>query len=413
MKAKIFVIAVALFILAPVSYVTYLTYLRPHTSKPRAIPKPIVPPQQFVYSVNTPKEGGTGYLLCAPFQVNNWRNGQIRIIDMQGRTVFERHFRGMVYDFRQWVLQGNTYYTYIINDSNAYHIPGIALTAGHAVLLDSNLNFIKNIYLHPSHGLNAPKNLGLDLHDIILLSPDHYFTMAVYPHKVSNIPDAIPHHKSVTVASTVIQEVNQGKLVWQWDASKFAEFYAASNRHNVFTDTTTVQDYMHIDAMTLDPTDSNLICSFRDLNQVIKINRSTGEIVWRFGGKNSDFNLQSLDTFLGQHHITVTGKNSFMLLNNGDSLLRNRSSIVTFNIEERTKKITSYKAYPLPSAFIKQMGSVTKVGDNFLVGGGTAKYIVEIDKKTGKATFELTANQPTYRVYYVNRISERILSMGK
>jgi hypothetical protein len=48
-----------------------------------------------------------------------------------------------------------------------------------------------------------------------------------------------------------------------------------------------------------------------------------------------------------------------------------------------------------------------------LAGGGTARYIVEIDPKTGKTTFELTANQPTYRVYYVNRISEGILSMGK
>src|SRR6185436_20143917 len=82
-----------------------------------------------------------------------------------------------------------------------------------------------------------------------------------------------------------------GVVIWQWDGTDYPEFYSTSVETNDFTNLSKTQDYMHMNSMTIDPRDNNLICSFRNLNQVVKLNRITGNVMWKLGGKNSDFPL--------------------------------------------------------------------------------------------------------------------------
>ena len=49
-------------------------------------------------------------------------------------------------------------------------------------------------------------------------------------------------------------------------------------------------DYFHINSVKLD-TDGNLLVSSRHTWTVYKVNRTTGAIIWRLGGKKSDFAL--------------------------------------------------------------------------------------------------------------------------
>ena len=50
-----------------------------------------------------------------------------------------------------------------------------------------------------------------------------------------------------------------------------------------------------MNAMTIDPTDNNLLASLRTTSEIVKINRQTGEVMWRLGGKMNQF------TFVSEH----------------------------------------------------------------------------------------------------------------
>jgi hypothetical protein len=49
-------------------------------------------------------------------------------------------------------------------------------------------------------------------------------------------------------------------------------------------------DYFHINSIEVDH-DSNLLVSARNTFTVYKIDRRSGEIIWRLGGKKSDFEM--------------------------------------------------------------------------------------------------------------------------
>ncbi|MGH2968040.1 MAG: arylsulfotransferase family protein [Solirubrobacteraceae bacterium] len=49
-------------------------------------------------------------------------------------------------------------------------------------------------------------------------------------------------------------------------------------------------DYFHVNSVEVD-TDGNLIISARNTCALYKLSRTTGEIIWRMGGRQSDFRM--------------------------------------------------------------------------------------------------------------------------
>ena len=49
-------------------------------------------------------------------------------------------------------------------------------------------------------------------------------------------------------------------------------------------------DYLHLNSVEVD-TDGNLLISARNTWTVYKVDRSTGAVLWRLGGKRSDFTI--------------------------------------------------------------------------------------------------------------------------
>src|SRR5947209_11964608 len=168
--------------------------------------------------------------------------------------------------------------------------------------------------------------------------------MAFYTKKVTNIPVSLNPADGVTVVAAVIQEVVNDQVVWQWESDQYPEFYTNSVEGNDFTNTSVAQDYMHMNSMIVDPKDGNLIISFRNQNQVIKVNKQTKETMWRLGGKDSDFPLQDNQQILRQHNATLTDNNQTLLIfDNGEKIQRPQSRVVEFNLDEASKTVTGFK----------------------------------------------------------------------
>lgn len=398
---RIVALGLILLFLSPVIFVSLKEYRH---RKAAAARPPEAPAPVFAYTVTVADSSEKGYILTAPYRLNHWRHGMLAILDLNGKLVYEQKTRGAIYDFRPWVLNGKTYYSYFVNDTASKHIKKVGIAAGHIVILDSALNEVRQIHLKPFGNVLTNEHQNLDPHDIILLDEQHYYTMVLYERHVDNIPAGLKPAPYIKVAVPVIQEVKDDKVVWQWEASNYPEFYGNSVEHNKYGDTSLTQDYMHINSMSIDPRDSNLIVSFRTQDQVIKIDHKTGAILWRLGGKTSDFALMPDQKFLRQHNAKIINTNTLMLFDNGDSTLRRKSRVLEFVLDEKNKKVASFHAFDVPEAFSQFMGSVDKYGDDYFICGGSGNYILQINSITGKKKFELLDTLAMYRAYKVPRL---------
>lgn len=359
---------------------------------------------QSIYTINSGGSSAPATILCAPFYFPATpfvdSPGLLLMMDQDGKVLKKVVTDGTAFGFNRWNYGGKTRYSYFVNDVSAFRYPGTANFVGYAVVADSALNEITRFNFIPSGPGPYYPGQALDVHDFILLADDHYIAMTYYVKAVTNIPAYLNPSPNVVVQVPLIQEVNKGAVVWQWDASLDTSFYANSVEGNSFSDSS-AQDYMHMNGMCVDPRDNNLICSFRNQDQIIKINRQTGAILWRLGGKNSDFPLYSDQVFLRQHFPSLTDNGqTLMIFDNGLPEVRPESRILEFKLDEANKKVISFKSYSIPEPWSQLMGSVQKDGDEYFIGGGTAGYMLEVNYVTGQILKEFKGGSYiTYRAY--------------
>jgi len=340
-------------------------------------------------------------MLAAPFPSQpalSFNKGELLVMDYEGNVLKRKGLSTAAVNFQRWVIGGKLYYTYIQFEEKADKIPGIGYIPGPAVLLDQDLNELNRFYLLPHADRTLNNANALDGHDFILLGEDHFISMAYYEKAVNNIPADLYPMQDCEVVAPIIQEVKNGKVIWEWDGTNYPELYRTSVESNFYGQSAVANDYAHINSMSIDPKDNNIIASFRNTDQVLKIDRKTGDIIWRLGGTNSDFLMTDNQKFLRQHHATYINDNTILLFDNGFTTLRNSTRIVEYTINETTHTITGFKETSVP-LFCQFMGSVQKIGNDYLVGGGSQPYIWRINANTGAVVFEKKLDDNSYRAF--------------
>ena len=334
---------------------------------------------------------------------NTKTSGVLAILDQAGRVIKTKTVGLQIDNFQKWNINGKIRYTYF-QTQGEFAIDSIPGTEeGYEIICDSNLNEIKRVGLLPYGNVDTLTSSKIDVHDFILLDDDHYIVETYRSEKPTNIPDTILHEPGIKVVACIIQEINNNQVIFQWHGTDHPEFYGASVENNHFTNLAATQDYMHLNSICIDPADNNLICSFRNLDEIIKINRTTGETMWRLGGNNSDFALTADENFLRQHYARINADDhTLMFLDNGDATLRAYSRILEFQLDENAKQITGFKAYKIPDQFIQYGGSVQKINDTYFIGGSSAKYALQINYNTNDVLLRLSLKTPSYRCLKYN-----------
>jgi hypothetical protein len=124
--------------------------------------------------------------------------------------------------------------------------------------------------------IDALQNVNLqntDDHDALLRADGGRVLMAYEPEKLDDASGTRWHSD--------LEEVGpDGNVVFEW----------SSRDHIPYSDNLTSNDidYAHVNSVE-ETSDGGLIASFRNTSQVMKIDRPSGEVVWRLGGKSSDF----------------------------------------------------------------------------------------------------------------------------
>lgn len=315
-------------------------------------------------------------------------------------------------DFKRTEVDGKVYYSYLTGYTPADRAPlnGVGYGRMRAVVMDQNYNEIDQVNsLIPNQ--RVVENHPLENHQFTILGEKHYILSAYVGKRVTNINAGVAHSKlGARVVACVLQEIKDGKLLWQWDSTEHPELYSMSvDGNDFYNQNSQWADYAHFNAIYVDPKDNNFICSFRHLNAILKLDRKTGKILWVLGGKEDQFNLLDNQLFSHQHDVRIASDGGITLFDNGniDTInAQGHTRIVKLYLDEKSKTVKKFKEYSLEKAFSPYMGGVVELSDDhFIIGWGGRKtqlpLFSEVDFKTGKVLFELsypiTAN--SYRVY--------------
>lgn len=110
--------------------------------------------------------------------------------------------------------------------------------------------------------------------------------------------------------------------------------------------------FSRISSAAIDPEDGNVLISLLKSDECVKVNRKTGDILWRLGGKKSDFIIAENEKFILQRDFKrITGgpfKGCFSLLSNGEPG-KSKAEGLIYKLDETGKKAALVARYPLLS----------------------------------------------------------------
>lgn len=163
----------------------------------------------------------------------------------------------------------------------------------------------------------------------------------------------------------------------------------------------------HGNAIDLD-NDGHLLVSFRNCDEITKINAQTGEIIWRWGGRNNQFTFinDPLNGFSHQHGIRRLSNGNVILFDNGNLHTPPVSRAVEYRLDETAKTAELVWEYRHdPPLFASALGFAQRLTNgNTLICFGTAQHLVEVDQM-GMKRWDLAIANPQNFAYRAFRIA--------
>ena len=342
-------------------------------------------------------EDGEYYVTTYQLQIRK-KQHYIYKLNKKGEIIFYRATPNISYNFKKNIVNDKIRYTYL--ESYGELSLGFTLSLPtKLIVLDEQYNKINEIY-YTSTNDNEEKKL--DNHDYLYLSDNHYILSGFEQTTVYNFPE----HKGepFDVWNCKIQEVLDGKVVWEFQSieNEFLYDYCDEENRKIMTYEPCL-DYIHFNSMQIDPADGNLVCSFRNIDSIIKLDRKTGKVIWILGGNGDEFGLTEQQKFSKQHSISFISDHSILIFDNGYK--NEKTRILIINIDEKNKTIKKFNDYDL-NMYASRMGSIQSINEEsniYLVTYGVGKHeygFQELNLETLKpiVSFKLKEDNSLYCV---------------
>ena len=203
------------------------------------------------------------------------------------------------------------------------------------------------------------------------------------------------------VLEGIVQEIDigTGEVLFEWHSLEHVGF--DESVYELSPDNEEAFDYFHLNSIDVDD-DGNLLVSARRTSAVYKIDRQTGEVIWRLGGKRSDFEMEDEAVFAYQHDARRRSDGAITLFDNRGERMNEPSRAVALELDEEAMTATLLREYAHPTeTFAIFQGNVqTLPNGNAFVGWGSAPYLSEHDRE-GKLLFDarFPPEVESYRAY--------------
>jgi hypothetical protein len=322
----------------------------------------------FIAPKNGPEEAGPGQDGCM-------------ILDNDGQPVWLRLLQNEdmdVMNFRAQTYKGETVLTWW----EGYHT---GYGQGEYVIFDSSYSELARF--------KAANGYEGDHHEFLITPQDTALITIYYklPRDRTSGGDPVD---GASLMDGIVQEldIETGEVLFEWhslDHVGFDESY------------TKLFDYFHINSVDVFDED-HLLISSRSTCTVYKVDRKTGEVIWRLGGKKSDFEMGPGTRTTFQHDARRQGDGTITIFDNGNVNRVDQSRAIAVEIDEDAMRASLAREYTHPDKLrsATQGNAHVLPNNNVLVGWGSAPVFSEFNHD-GELLFSAAfpTESETYRAF--------------
>jgi hypothetical protein len=292
------------------------------------------------------------------------------ILDNDATPVFYKEVEGVIFNF---LWQENGELTYNIYPSTSFG-------------LDSSGTLMNRFY--------APDPFPFDFHELTVLADSTYYVLGDENIHI-DLSEIVPGGKSnATLYTQNIYHMDKyDSVIWSWHP---IEHYNVTDADNDVNLTQPYIDWTHCNSIKVDY-DGNILLSTRNFDEVTKINRKTGEIIWRLGGRRNQFKFVN-DTILfsRQHDVKRDPAGDLILFNNGVGFNPQHSSLVEYSLDEDSLTATLIRRF-------SRNGSVYSSIRGGVQGLSNGDHLIDWGESDDPAVTEINQdNQIVYEIRFPN-----------
>jgi hypothetical protein len=225
--------------------------------------------------------------------------------------------------------------------------------------------------------LSAANGYRADHHDFLIISDDTAMFTIYSP--VSMDLFSVGGPRNGEVAEGIVQAVDMGtgEMLFEWRSLDHVDLDESYYRPSKYQ--RKAFDYFHINSIDVDH-DSNLLVSARNTSTVYKIDTTTGEVIWRLGGKKSDFEMGEGTRFANQHDARRLSDGTMSIFDNGGWSKAEQSRGLVLELDEDEMTVSVVREYPHPyGQHADTQGNMqTLPKGNVFIGWGSEPLFSEI-----------------------------------
>jgi hypothetical protein len=328
--------------------------------------------------IKTPAQGtAPGYIFLAPKMVVAQAGPMI--VDNRGEVVWFKPLNTKgVTDFRVQHYQGKPVLTWWRG-----RLSNVGVGDGWYVIYNTSYK--------PVAEVRPGNNLVGDVHEF-LLTKRNTALFTIY-HRLPVDLSSAKGPKEGKIFDGIVQEVDikTGRVLFEWHSYPqigVKESYAPPPDPKKGAKAPPY-DYFHINSIAEEP-NGNLLISARNTHALYEIDRKTKKVLWRLGGKKSDFKMGPETKFAWQHDARRHADGTITLFDNGAAPpVEKFTRILVLRVDQQAKTVTLVRSYHHPKKLLAPFEGNAQVlanGDIF-VGWGGWPYMTEFSK-SGKVLFD-------------------------
>lgn len=304
------------------------------------------------------------------------------ILDNDGAPVWYQRSETEHFDFKKQPNGWLTMHVFDLEDRRNDHF----------IALDSTYSIVRRY--------DPPPGYYADSHELLVLPNGNYLMIGGRFETVDmsqKVPGGDPNAR---IRVNDIFEMDAfDNLVFSWGCLEYLDI--TDSQHIDLTQSSL--DPFHMNSIEID-LDGHLLVSSRHLSQIIKIDRETGQIIWRLGGNQDSFNwIDNPQKISYQHDMRVLPNGNYTLFDNRTTESGHTSRALELQLDLLAWEVfTVWKYnhnYRIQSG---GMGNVQRLSNgNTLVNWGDTPYPVLTEvRPDGSRAFEMTFEDEndSYRV---------------
>jgi Arylsulfotransferase (ASST) len=208
-------------------------------------------------------------------------------------------------------------------------------------------------------------------HHEFLITPEDTALLTVYSEEAMDL-SPVGGPVDGKVLDGIVQEVDieTGEVLFEWHSLDHVGLEESYYRPT--PDLDWGFDYFHINSVDPNP-DGYLTISARRTSAVYKVDRKTGEVAWRLGGKNSDFEMNPGTRIYGQHDARRHSGNILTIFDNARVTRDEQSRGIVIEVDEDDMTATLVGQYVRPEKTLADtQGNVQMLpGGHVFIGWGS------------------------------------------